>query len=126
MRQIAGVQEISGSGFRKLFNLGGFGSGWVGETAARPMTSTGTLAPLDFITGELYANPAASQQLLDDAQVDLEEWIANEVEKEFARQEGIAFVAGDGVNKPRGFLTYATGGSAATVHPVIFDISAKP
>ena len=117
MRQIAGVQEISGSGFRKLFNMGGFGSGWVGETAARPQTSTGTLAPLDFITGELYANPAASQQLLDDAQVDLEEWIANEVETEFARQEGIAFVAGDGVNKPRGFLTYATGGTAAGTHP---------
>lgn len=117
MRQIASIQQISGSGYRKLFNMGGFGSGWVGETAARPQTSTGTLAPLDITTGELYANPAASQQLLDDAEIDLEKWIGDQVETEFALQEGIAFTAGDGVNKPRGFLTYATGGSGAAIHP---------
>lgn len=117
MRDIAQVQEIGGNGFRKLVNTSGFGSGWVGETAARPQTSTGQLQPLDFTTGELYANPAASQQMLDDAVVNLEEWIAGEVETEFSLQEGLAFVAGDGVNKPRGFLTYATGGTAAAVHP---------
>lgn len=117
MRDIAQVQEIGGNGFRKLVNTSGFGSGWVGETAARPQTSTGQLQPLDFTTGELYANPAASQQMLDDAVIDLEQWIASEVETEFSLQEGLAFVAGDGVNKPRGFLTYATGGTAAAVHP---------
>ena len=117
MRDIAQVQEIGGAGFRYLVNTTGFGSGWVGETAARPQTSTGQLAPLDFTTGEIYANPAASQQMLDDSLIDLEEWIASQVQTEFALQEGIAFVAGDGVNKPRGFLTYAAGGTAAAVHP---------
>ena len=117
MRDIAEVMEIGGAGFRKLVNTSGFGSGWVGETAARPETSTGKLAPLDFTPGEIYANPAATQQLLDDSVIDLENWIASQVETEFALQEGIAFVAGDGVNKPRGFLTYATGGAAASVHP---------
>lgn len=117
MRDIAQIQEISGPGFRKLINTTGFGSGWVGETAARPMTSTGQMQPLDFTVGELYANPAATQQILDDAAIDLEAWIASEVETEFSLQEGVAFVAGDGVNKPRGFLTYATGGAAAAVHP---------
>lgn len=117
MRQIASVQTISGTGFRKLFQAAGFGSGWVGETAARPQTSTPTFGHLDYTPGEIYANPAATQQMLDDAAINLEQWIANEVEGEFSYQEGLAFVAGDGVNKPRGFLTYATGGSGAALHP---------
>ena len=48
--------------------------------------------------------PAATQTLLDDAVVDIDHWIAEEVEAAFAEQEGAAFVNGDGVNKPKGFL----------------------
>ncbi len=117
MRQIAQVQSISGAGFKKVFNLGGTGSGWVGETAARPQTATGTFGVLNYVPGEIYANPAATQQILDDAEIDLEAWLANEVETEFALQEGIAFVAGNGVNKPTGFLTYAVGAANASAHP---------
>jgi HK97 family phage major capsid protein len=57
---------------------------------------------------ELYAMPAATQTLLDDAVVDIENWIAEEVESAFAEQESAAFVNGDGVNKPKGFLTTDT------------------
>ena len=49
--------------------------------------------------------PAATATLLEDSAVDLETWIAEEVETAFAEQEGNAFVIGDGVNKPTGFLT---------------------
>lgn len=117
MRQLAAQMTISTAGFSKLFNLGGTTSGWVGEQTARPNTNTGTFAQLSYATGELYANPAATQQMLDDAQIDLESWLAGEVESEFALREGLAFFAGDGVNKPTGILTYVTGGANASVHP---------
>ncbi len=117
MRQIATVQKISTAGFSKLFNNRGTTSGWVGETDARPQTNTPTFSPLNFVPGEIYANPAATQQMLDDAEVDLEAWLAGEVETEFAYQEGVAFLTGNGTNKPRGILTYVTGGAAAAVHP---------
>ena len=117
IRQYASVQTISGAGFKKVFSDRNVGSGWVGETAARPATTTPALASLDFPLGEIYANPAASQGLIDDAEVDIEAWLANEVETEFARQEGIAFLSGNGVNKPHGILTYVEGGSAAARHP---------
>ncbi|WP_144154462.1 phage major capsid protein [Paraburkholderia sp. BCC1885] len=117
MRAICGTQTISTNGYTKLFNLGGTASGWVGEAAARAATNGPTFASLGFTTGELYANPAATQQLLDDALIDLETWLANEVQTEFARQEGAAFVAGDGANKPNGILTYITGGANAATHP---------
>lgn len=117
MRQIARVQQIGTAGFSKLFNNRGMGSGWVGETAARPETTTPTAGSLTYAVGEIYANPSATQQLLDDAQIDLEQFIADNVETEFAYQEGIAFVAGNGTNKPNGFLTYATGAANAAAHP---------
>jgi HK97 family phage major capsid protein len=78
------------------------------ETAARPQTNTPQLSELTFPTMELYAMPAATQALLDDAAVDIEAWIAAEVDIAFAEQEGTAFVSGDGVNKPKGFLSYTT------------------
>lgn len=117
MRQIAQIQQISGAGFTRLLADRGTGSGWVGETAARPQTSTPKFSPLTFRPGEIYANPAATQQMLDDAEINLEQWMAGEVQTEFAYQEGLAYAAGDGTNKPRGFLTYIDGGASDDHHP---------
>lgn len=118
MRQVATVQRISGTTFSKLFNLRGTASGWVGETTARGETAGPTFGEMQFPTGEIYANPAATQQILDDAEVNVEAWLAGEVETEFAVQEGAAFIAGDGTNKPYGFLTFATGAANAARNPL--------
>lgn len=117
MRQISSVQSISTAGFTKVFNSRGTGSGWVGETAARPETTGPGFGTLTFTPGEIYANPSATQGILDDALVDMEAFIASNVETEFAYQEGLAFVSGNGTNKPYGFLTFATGAANAAVHP---------
>ncbi|ESR22792.1 phage major capsid protein [Lutibaculum baratangense] len=108
IRAIADVRQMSASTYRKPFSTTGFQSGWVGETASRPQTTTPTLDELSFPAMELYAMPAATQTLLDDSAVDLDRWIAEEVQTAFAEQEGTAFVTGDGANKPTGFLSYDT------------------
>jgi HK97 family phage major capsid protein len=117
MRRLATVQGTSVGAYSTIWNTDTWGSGWVGETAARPQTTTASLAPLTFRSGEIYAMPAATQQLLDDAAINVETWLRDSVQREFNRQEGIAFLSGDGVNKPAGFLTYVTGGVNAAVHP---------
>jgi HK97 family phage major capsid protein len=106
IRAISSVRQISAGVLKKPFATTGFASGWSAETAARPQTNTPTLAELQFPAMELYAMPAATVSLLDDSAVDMDQWIAQEVEAVFAEQEGTAFVTGDGVNKPRGFLNY--------------------
>lgn len=106
IRAIAGIRQVSSAVFRKPFAVTGFGTGWVGETAARPETSTPTIDALTFPAMELYAMPAATPALLDDAAVDIDAWIAEEVRDAFAQQEGTAFVTGNGVNRPKGFLDY--------------------
>ena len=104
IRAIAQVVQTGSAGYRKLVTTGGTASGWVSETQARPETDTPAFAEIAPPTGELYANPAASQAMLDDAGFDLESWLASEIAAEFARAEGAAFVNGSGVNQPRGFL----------------------
>jgi HK97 family phage major capsid protein len=108
IRAIAQVVQTGTSGYRKLVATGGVASGWVSETAPRPETATPQFAEIAPPTGDLYANPAASQGMLDDAAFDLESWLASEIALEFARAEGTAFVRGTGVGQPSGFLTAAT------------------
>jgi HK97 family phage major capsid protein len=106
MRQIADVRQVSSAVYKKPFVTTGTAAGWIGETAARPQTNSPTLAELVFPAMELYAQPAATQALLDDSAVNLDEWIAREVETVFAEQESEAFILGNGTNKPKGFMDY--------------------
>jgi HK97 family phage major capsid protein len=105
IRAIAQVVQTGTAGYRKLVATTNVASGWVSESAPRPETGTPQFAEIAPPSGDLYANPAASQAMLDDVGFDLEAWLANEIATEFARAEGAAFVSGTGVNRPEGFLT---------------------
>lgn len=104
IRSIARVQQISTPDFHQIVNVRGTASGWVGETDARTATNTPQLADIVPTMGDLYANPQATQRMLDDVFFNAEQWLAENVALEFARAEGAAFIAGDGTNKPTGFL----------------------
>ena len=108
LRAVANVVQVGSAGYRKLVTAGGTPSGWAGETDARIETNAPSFHEIAPSFGELYANPAASQAMLDDANFDVEGWLATEIAGEFARAEGQAFVSGNGVNKPKGFLAYPT------------------
>ena len=115
IRAISSVREISGNVYKKPFMTAGPATGWVGETDSRSQTTSPTLDALSFPAMELYAMPAATATLLDDSAVNIDEWIASEVELTFAVQEGAAFVNGDGTNKPTGFLASDTVANASWV-----------
>ncbi len=104
IRAIASVRQVSSTVYKKPVALTGPAVGWVAETAARPQTASQTIDLIDFPTAELYAMPAATSAFLDDAAVDVGQWIADEVNAAFAEQETTAFVSGNGTNKPKGFL----------------------
>src|SRR3954471_21342334 len=117
IRGIANVVKVGSAGYRKLVTAGGTPSGWVSEIAARPETDTPSFIEIAPPFGELYANPAASQAMLDDAAFDVEACLASEIAGEFARAEGQAFVSGSGVNRPKGFLTGTPTAQADGVRP---------
>jgi HK97 family phage major capsid protein len=109
MRAYASVQVISTDALEGLFDLNEASSGWVGETDTRSETNTPQLGKWRIPTHELYAKPTATQKLLDDAEINMEAWLAGKVAEKFARDEATAFVTGSGIGRPRGFLTYASG-----------------
>ena len=117
IRAIAQVVQTGTAGYRKLVTTSHAASGWVSEVAARPETATPSFAEIAPPSGELYANPAASQAMLDDAGFDLEGWLAGEIATEFARAEGAAFVSGSGTNQPRGFLSAPNAASGDGARP---------
>ncbi|MCM8729697.1 phage major capsid protein [Hephaestia sp. GCM10023244] len=109
IRAIANVVKVGSAGYRKLVTTGGTPSGWASETGSRTETGTPSFVELAPPMGDLYANPSASQAMLDDALFDVEDWLANEIAREFAAAEGSAFVSGTGTNQPKGFLSAPTG-----------------
>jgi HK97 family phage major capsid protein len=113
IRGLASVRTISSSVYKKPFMTTGPAAGWVGETDPRTQTASPVLDALSFPAMELYAQPAATSTLLEDTNVDLDQWLAGEVDQVFAEQEGLAFITGDGTNKPKGFLAYGTVANAS-------------
>jgi HK97 family phage major capsid protein len=118
IRSIANVVKVGSAGYRKLIASGGTPSGFVGFEDGRAETATPTFTEIVPPSGELYANPAVTQQMLDDAMFDVEKFLADEIAAEFARAEGAAFVGGTGVNQPLGFLSSPTSGALDGVRPM--------
>jgi len=106
IRAEANVVAIGSSKYKKLVNVGGITSGWISETGARLETATPTLQEITPPLGEIYANPAATQTMLDDANFSVDKWLSEELAEEFSYQENGAFVNGSGINQPKGFLQY--------------------
>ena len=114
IRSLVGGITTSTTDYSQLVSLGGAASGWVGETAARPSTGSPELAKISAVFGEVYASPKAYQHVLEDAFFNVEAWLAGEVAREFSEQENVAFLSGNGTNKPVGILNALDTTSAYT------------
>lgn len=105
LRAVANVVSVEAASYDVLIDRGEVGSGWATEAAAQTETATPQIARIQIALHELAAMPKASQRLLDDSAFDVEGWLAGKIAQRFLRAESAAFVAGDGVDKPKGFLT---------------------
>ena len=106
IRAIANVVNVEASAFDVLVDQTDIGSGWATETATAGETGTPQVDRISIPLHELSALPKASQRLLDDSAFDVESWLAQRIADKFSRAEAEAFVKGDGVDKPTGFLNY--------------------
>ncbi|KRS18235.1 phage major capsid protein [Roseovarius indicus] len=104
VRRVAQVVKTTSPDYAKLIGRRGTGSGWTSETGTRTSQDTPNLAQVKPSMGELYTYGTVTRHLLEDAAFDIEAWLIENIVTEFAVQEGAAFVSGDGVNKPVGFL----------------------
>jgi HK97 family phage major capsid protein len=108
IRGLATVRPLANSALKKAVYPNGANVGWALQSTPSNAVTGGQYAELNFPTMELFAQPAATQTMLDDAAVDVESWIADEIIYSFSEAESAAFISGDGINKPKGLLTYPT------------------
>jgi HK97 family phage major capsid protein len=119
------VETISSDSLDMLDDHDEAAAGWTSETASVSETSSPQIAKRNIQVHELYAQPKATQRLIDDSEIDIEAWIAAKVSDIFSRKENTAFISGNGVGQPRGILTYAAGTSWGSIQQVNSGTSAQ-
>lgn len=107
LRAVASVVNVEATTYDVLIDHTEVGSGWATEAGAVSETDTPLIDRISIPLHELSALPKASQRLLDDSAFDVEGWLAGRIADKFARAEAAAFVSGDGIDKPTGFLTHS-------------------
>lgn len=109
IRQIASVQTITTDSLDIIDDVDEAAGGWTGETGTVSETDAPQFGKRNIPVHEVYAQPKATQKLIDDSSIDIEAWLSAKIADIFARKQNTAFVSGSGYNQPRGFLTYAAG-----------------
>ncbi len=109
MRQLASVVNISTDSLDVIQDDDEPASAWTTETGTVSETNSPTIGKKVIDVHELYAQPKATQKLIDDSSVDIEAWLTEKISEAFTRMENTAFIAGDGSGKPKGITTYAAG-----------------
>lgn len=125
MRQLATVETISSDSLDLIEDTDEMAAAWADETTARSTdTNTAAIGRNTIDTFEMYAQPKATQKLIDDAAIDIEQWIAEKVADKFARLESTAFISGNGTTAPKGILSYAAGTNFGQIQQVASGTSA--
>lgn len=124
MRTLARVETISSDSLDLIEDTGELSAAWVAEAATRVETNTSQIGRNTIDVHEMYAQPQATQKLIDDASIDIEAWIAQRIAERFARLEATAFISGDGVGKPTGILNYPSGTAFGQVEQINSGTSA--
>ncbi len=105
MRQIASIENISSKSLDIIIEDGVFTAGWVAEAANRAETDTPKLVKLSITAHEIYAQPKATRTLINDAEINIENWLISRLSDSFTKIENNAFIHGDGDQKPFGLLS---------------------
>lgn len=118
MRRVADVQTITaGDAFEEPLDTDESGATWVGENEARPATTTPKVGLRRVPVHEIYSNQPVTQRLIDDSGFDVGAWVEGKIADKFGRAEATAFVNGNGIKKPTGFLSWATDPAADITRP---------
>lgn len=123
MRSLASISVVAGDTLELVEDFDEANSGWTLETAARDETNSPQISKKIIEVHEIYAQPKATQKLLDDAFIDIESWLASKLADSFLSKENAAFINGDGIGKPKGILTYANGTGSEQIEQITCDSS---
>jgi HK97 family phage major capsid protein len=106
VRGLADVRSIGKKSLEFRVKKSGVAARWVGDGEAGGETANPQYAKIEIPAEEMEIEPHAYNDTLDDADFDVVADLIDEGGIGFGEAEAAAFVSGDGIKKPRGFLTY--------------------
>ncbi len=124
MRSICAVETISTDALEIIQDYDSAASGWTTETGAVSESTSPQVNKKSIPVFELYAQPKATQKLIDDSAVDIEAWLSEKISESFLTKENTAFISGNGTTQPKGILSYAAGTAWGQVEQINSGTSA--
>lgn len=113
IRTLADVRTIGKESLSSRTKTSGTAARWVGEGEAGGETTNPKYAKIEIVAEEMEIEPWVYNSAMEDADYDVVSDIMTEAGIGFGEGEGAAFVSGNGVKKPRGFLTYEVAANAS-------------
>ena len=107
IRSIARIRSTASRSIQVPKRTGQFAAQWVSESGTRAETTGWNVGLEEIPAHEQYALVDISEQDLEDTVFNLEAEMQSEFSEQFAKAEGTAFVNGNMVGKPEGFMTNA-------------------
>lgn len=118
IRQLASSETISTDSLDVIEDYHQAEASWANETSPREDTETPKLGKKRIVVHELYAQPKATQKLIDDANINIEKWLVDKLIDIFSTKENQSFIYGNGEGKPRGILSYNHGKDWGTIEQI--------
>jgi len=112
MRQVARIQTISGNAVEGVVSYGQLSVSWLDEVTTSTDPATPTLKKYRIEVNNQRSSPRIGPNMLEDAAVNVEQWLSDSIARDFALSEQTAFITGSGVGRPRGITTYTTAATA--------------
>lgn len=111
LRTVANVEQTGAKSRTFLIDDDEGTAEWSGEKAIAT-EDTPQVGQKEIVVHDITAKMNATADMLEDAYFDLSGWLQGKGADKISRTENTAFFTGNGVNKPRGLLTYSAWASA--------------
>jgi HK97 family phage major capsid protein len=110
LRRLARIVKMKPghSEWQKVIPVNGAESGWAGEEDERADTDGPQFGLVTIVPREIFALPQLTNHLIEDSAFDVASFMEEDVAGEFSLREGEAFVDGNGIKRPQGFLARPT------------------
>ncbi len=114
MRALASVEVTESTSLDVIVDDDEAAAAWAGEGSTGGVTATPQTGRIAIPVENMEAMPKATPQILRSGLFDVESWLNRKVADKFARLEATAFVTGNGVNRPKGIMSYSAWSTAGT------------
>lgn len=103
---LATTRNVGSKTYGKRVKTSGLAGRWVDEQEAGGETTNPKYSLIEIPVHKIEVEPWISNDMLEDADYDVEMDVTDEAGIAFAETENAAFISGNGIKKPRGILSY--------------------